>query len=303
MGHIRRLLEWRLRIIEIRRTYKNSHGRAPSVLFPRLYSEKIQWRKLFGSDPRHAVFCDKLATRAYIAGKGFGHLLPDLIWSGEDLSDSPIRSLDFPVVLKSNHASAQYVFVRDCAAINYDEIANLTRKWLAVDWAEQLNEPAYFGIPRRLMIERMIANGDGSQTIEHRVFVFHGKVKLIASMIVTNDGVFSLFHTPDWERLYWKGINPPYEPGLPRPERITEIIAIAEALTDGDDHLRVDFYDDGTRLFIGEITVYSWSGLLNLSPRTADSQMGAFWTLKSAFPKALARIAFDEWSAPFRSNL
>lgn len=301
MRHIRRLLDWQRRITAVRRTYRNCHGRRLSLFFPRLYSEKIQWRKLFDEDPRHRIFCDKLATRDYIAEKGFGHLLPELVWSGEDLSNSPIRSLDFPVVLKSNHATAQYVFVHDCAAINYDKIADEARQWLTIDWGDGMNEPAYLGIPRRLMIERTVTNPDGSQTTEHRVFVFHGKAKLIASMMVKDGGVFALFHTPNWQRLPWRGINPPYEADLPKPERLAEMISVAEQLAETDEHLRIDFYDNGTRLYVGEITVYTWSGLLKLSPQSADEAMGAFWLPARPLRKALARLAFGEWGAPFKT--
>lgn len=284
----------------VRQDYRNSHGRAPSIFFPRLYSEKIQWRKLFDSDPRHAVFCDKLTTRAYVAAKGFGHLLPELIWSGDDLSDSPIRSLDFPVVLKSNHASAQYVLVRDCAAMDYNDIANLTRKWLAVDWAEQLNEPAYLGIPRCLMIERMLVNPNGLPPIEHRAFIFHGKVKFIATILAFHDKCLSSFHTPEWERLDWKAINEPLEFNLEKPDHFGEVIRICECLGKGYDHLRVDFYHDASRLYIGEITVYTWSGLQPLTPRNADRDIGEYWNLDRPLFTAGAKILASKWGDSFR---
>ncbi|HLH13127.1 MAG TPA: ATP-grasp fold amidoligase family protein [Methylovirgula sp.] len=294
-SNLERLQEWRCRIRAVRQAYVGRHGRDASIFFPRLYSEKIQWRKLFGLVPMHKVFCDKLSTRRYVEEMGLGNLLSELVWSGTDLAQSPIRSLTFPFVLKSNHASRQYIFVHDPASMNYDELSAEAERWLSIYWGELTNECGYCGIPRRLMIERMIMNPDGSQPIEHRVFVFGGKVKIIASMIVEGGGVFSLFHTADWERLNWTAVNEPYEPGLPRPQRLDEIIAISEKLCGECDHLRIDFYDDCVRLYVGEITVYTWSGLQPLEPPEADAIIGAYWKLDWPLPRALAKIAFGRW--------
>lgn len=295
MTHLKRLMEWHSRISGVRHIYGRTFGRYPSLLRPRRYSEKIQWRKLFGTDPSHAIFCDKLATRDYIAAKGFGHLLTELIWSGEDLDASPLRSLTCPFVLKSNHASAQYVLVPDPTSANYEEMAEKARQWLQIDYSEVASEAAYRGLPRRLMIERMILRSDGLQPAEHRVFVFHGKVRVIATMLVTREGVFSAFHLDNWTRLNWRGINPPYEPELPRPRHFEEMIAVAECLAKDDEHLRVDFYDDGEHNAVGEITVYTWSGLARLKPEAADRELGKFWNLRRPMRRALACIVFGRW--------
>lgn len=184
--------------------------------------------------------------------------------------------------------------------MDYDEIADQTRKWLAVDWGAKTMEPAYLGIPRRLMIERMLINPDGMPPVEHRAFIFQGKVRFIATIIAFHDKCLSSIHTPEWKRINWKAMNESLDSKLEKPERLDEIIAVCESLCEGHDHLRVDFYDDGTRLYVGEITVYTWSGLQPLTPQSADADIGEYWTLERAALKAAAKIARCKWGEPFR---
>ncbi|MGA3303265.1 MAG: ATP-grasp fold amidoligase family protein [Methylovirgula sp.] len=258
----------------------------------------MQWRKLFGFEPSHAIYCNKLATRDFIAANGFGHCLTQLIWTGEDLDASPLRSLTFPFVLKSNHGSNLYIVVRDPTGVDYDDVGREAREWLRLDYGDLMSEPGYFRLPRRLMIERMILTEDGSRPREHRILVFHGKAQIVISEIPTDEhyGSCSQFHTADWERLHWQGLYPLYEPDLARPVQLGAMIAVAEQLVGPDDHLRVDFYEDGSDFKIGEITTYSYSGLVKFMPRTADSELGALWSIRHPLRRALAKIASGTWA-------
>ena len=44
---------------------------------------------------------------------------------------------------------------------------------------------------------------------------------------------------------------------VPRPERLEEMVEVAEKLSQGFPHIRVDFYDSADGLYIGEMTLYS----------------------------------------------
>jgi hypothetical protein len=58
------------RMLIIRRVwhrYNHQVGRPLHLFRPHRFTEKMQWRKLFDLDPIHAVFCDKIATREYVA--------------------------------------------------------------------------------------------------------------------------------------------------------------------------------------------------------------------------------------------
>ena len=122
------------------------------------------------------------------------------------------------------------------------------------------DEPGYEPVPPRLMIEQMVTTADGARPDEVRLFVFDGKVAVINTVFVEDGKVRNgAFHSPDWTRLNWH-FTRPVDRAFPRPNRLDEMIVLAERLGRGLDHVRVDMYDCGDRIWIGELTVYSWSG-------------------------------------------
>ena len=73
-------------------------------------------------------------------------------------------------------------------------------------------------------------------------------------------------HTLDWTELPWTVTHPrPTEPVDP-PRHFGEMIRIAERLGTGFDHVRVDMYECDDKIYVGEMTVYSYSGLHPIQP-------------------------------------
>jgi hypothetical protein len=262
--------------LRVHRRYARAHGRAPRLLRPRRYTEKMQWRKLFDFNPLFPVLCDKIAVREYIAARvGREHLIP-LLWSGA-LADIPFDAVARPYVLKSSHASGQVIMV-GCDDVP-DTVAMRARaeRWLAIDHGAAHDEPGYVPVPRRLMIEQAVAAASGARPDELRLFVFDGKVAVINTVFVEDDRLRNgAFHTPEWTRLDWH-FTRSVDRAFPKPSRLDDMIGIAERLGKGLDHVRVDFYDCGDCIWIGELTIYPWSGYSRFNPDEADLTLGACW--------------------------
>lgn len=71
------------------------------------------------------------------------------------------------------------------------------------------------------------------------------------------------------------------------------MITLSETLGAGRGFLRIDFYDTGEALFIGEMTVYAQSGLRPFLPDEADLILGRAWPIRFPLLTALRRPAFD----------
>ena len=76
---------------------------------------------------------------------------------------------------------------------------------------------------------------------------------------------------------------------------LDEMLHVATLLATGFDHLRIDMYDQGDRFWVGEITVYSYSGLVPFTPDEADYWLGAAWKLHSPLRRALATMLRRPW--------
>ncbi len=282
---MRRLIH---KIRHVRSCYATIHGRAPNLLNPMRYSEKIQWRKLFDHNPAYTTLSDKLAVRGFIASRAGPDYLIPLLWSGLP-ANIPFASLTSPYVLKSNHASGQVMHIDPQAKIDHAAIRATAAAWLATPYGITHDEPGYTGIPPRLLAEpRLLHNGTAPE--ELRLFVFHGKTAIINTVFIENGQVRNgAFHTADWTRLDWY-FTRHLTRSFPAPEKLADMIRIAEQIGTGFDHVRVDIYDCGDKFFVGEITLYPWSGLARFTPDEADKTLGTHWHLPHPRRRALWAI-------------
>lgn len=126
--------------------------------------------------------------------------------------------------------------------------------------------------------------------------VFHGVVCIINTVFVEGERVRNgAFHTVEWERLDWHFTRKLTDMSFPRPVLLDTMVRAAARLGRGFEHLRIDFYDCDNRFWVGEMTVYSWSGLVPFVPDAADYQLGTFWHLRRPFLRALSTVLTRPW--------
>lgn len=288
---VRWLVEWIGVIRKIRRDYRGWHGRTPRLLMPVRYTEKIQWRKLFDLNPLHTILSDKLAVRNFIAECLGPDLLVPLLWSGENPDDIPFASLPRPYIIKSTHASGHTILVGPHGPVDAEKIKATAREWLSHCHGTSHREPGYVQVPRRLMVESLVETDNGTPPLERRFFVFDGRVRVINTVVVENGQIRNgAFHTPDWQALSWHFTRAPSATPFALPEQLDLMLDSAQRVGADFDHVRVDFYDTGYQIRIGEISLYSWSGSAAFKPDEADYILGSYWKIRHPFFRAWATM-------------
>lgn len=273
----------------VQREYQEVFGCFPNLMRPRRLSEKIQWRKLFDRNPLFAVLSDKIAVRDFIASRVGAEFLMPLFWVGDTPDEIPFDNLKPPYVLKCNHGSGMNVFVTEREDLDRGKIFEQLRQHLSRNLGLEICEPGYIPVRPRLLAERLLLEPDGSPPLEHKLFVFDGRVRVIQTVVVGRDRKrFAAVHDPDWSPLNWRiGHTPNYEGTLPRPTRLKELIAAAERLGVSFDFVRVDSYDWTGSIWIGELTLYQNRGLVRFQPDEVDLALGAWWCLPHPVRRAL----------------
>lgn len=289
-----RIARWREIIDATRAVYRHEEGRELVLLRPRRFSEKMQWRKLFDLNPDFAVFSDKYATRQFVADRLGVEYLPELLWFGRDPDQIPFDSLPTPYVLKSTHGYGHVEIVEAGAAPDVAKMRASARQWLDHNHGTAMGEPGYEHVPPGLIVEGLLLDERGEPPPERKIFVFDGKARVIETILVASGDRDRTtgFHTPDWTRLPWRSSREPHPGDLPRPERLDEMLAAAERLAAGRDHLRVDIYDCGKTFRVGELTVYSWSGLPHFQPDSVDEIIGDYWRIPFPMTRAIMAVLF-----------
>lgn len=256
--------------------YLKAHRRLLNLTEPITFNEKVNWRILHDRRPLLAWTCDKVEMKRNVALLDSAVLIPRTLWQGTDLQELKDRSFPDRWILKANHRS-QCVYIGR-GRPDLEALSEATDGWMTSFQATNLGEWAYEVANPSFLLEEWIGDEDQPPS-DYKFFVFHGVVRMIQ---VDEDRFqqhrLSLF-TRDWERIQaskdlWDGTST-----VGRPANLPEMIRIAESAARNFDFMRIDLFDTPNGVYFGETTPYPGGGLSPFSPKSFDSELGAFWHL------------------------
>ncbi len=151
-----------------------------------------------------------------------------------------------------------------------ERISDLCRHWMTLDysWArgQACVQWCFADIPRRVMVEELLRDASGNHPREYRLFVICGSVRFIQiEMDVFADHRTAIVDSSG-RMLDVRMVDPPPDvaPGIP--DRLGDMVVAAEKLAQPViDFVRVDMYDLGARLVVGEMTHYPSGGTAPIS--------------------------------------
>lgn len=277
--------------------YRHKLGRLPDYVNPVLYSEKVQWRKIFDRNPLFPLFLDKLEARNYVARTAPELELPKLLWSGTNPDAIPYDTLGGRYVIKPNCRSGDWHFVLSNRDADRKVISAKALRWLGRPYGTRMKEWGYARIAPCILVEELLCSeSEDNRLQDFRFDVFAGRVRMITVTVARIAGTrrtalpMDTFYDRDWRQLPF--IKPGRQSRAPsplnEPAQLAKMISWAEKLGTGLDYLRVDMYLVGDRAYFSELTVYPGSGL-KMSRVTAepalpavddfDEYMGRHWNL------------------------
>ena len=261
-------IEWRIRTILGQPLSRKS--------WPRMtFNDKVDFRRMFSRDATLVAFSDKLAMREY-AMKRLGHQsVPKLIHTSDCIDD--FVNLPGPYVLKANHGSGMVIFVGTVDRMTNRQSA-MAEAWLSIDYCWDDLEWGYRDARRCLIAEEKLVSSDGEVPDDYKFFVFDGSVQMIQVDSKRFENHRRLLLLPDWT---------PLEATLsyPRPSKVPEVAPAnletmsewASVLGKGLDFVRVDLYDLGSQVLVGELTPYPGGGRNVFRPSSYDHWLGGKW--------------------------
>ena len=261
----------------LRLLYRGVLGRPLHLDPPVDYSEKLQWLKLHDKNPIYTRLCDKIAVRDYVSQRiGAQYLIP-LIGVWNDPSEIDWDKLPARFVLKCTHDSGSAILCPDKSRFDIAAAKKTLSQKLKRDYSIAGREWPYHDVPRRILAEAHLGAEDGTPPKDFKFFCFDGKVALVLVYIHhpdTNGSSYTFL--PDFSpfSVYDNVVEDDQRFVLERPPHFDEMIALAEKLSEGFAHLRVDLYDVPQGVKFGEITLHSSSGLSITLSRSGDRFLG-----------------------------
>lgn len=264
--------------VYIRLYYRLRTGRKLNTENPETFNEKIQWMKFHYRFPLQCVVSDKLLVRDYVREKAGEEYLIPLLGKWDTFDEIDFQALPKQFVLKCNHDSGGLVVCRDKAKLDYKKAKRKIEKSLKSNFYTIGREYQYKNIKPKILCEKFISE-NGEVPMDYKIYCFNGRADI---MLVCRNR-FShgshkaeyLFYDQNWNYLrLLKGDRTKKDPGIPKPENLDEMLAVAEKLSADFIYARIDLYNIKGKIYFGEITLSPNSGFYSELTEETDKMLG-----------------------------
>lgn len=269
---------------------------------PKTFQQKIFYKMAYDRRNIVTLFADKVLVRDYVAKIiGNQYLIPiyGIYQTPEEIS---LNDLPDKCVIKPSHGSGAILIFStrnqnssftvmsnkfenwkrieiQKSAISEADFKLLLKGWLKTPYHNGFGhfpEFAYKGVTPKLIIEDLLTLED-EIAADYRFFIFNGVCEYIEVDQSWNESPTRDMFNSNWQKLDVKLKYPNAKKSPVRPSNLGHMIHLAEKLACNVDHLRVDFYLIGDRIYFGELTNYHTGGKQIFEPRSFNTIFSKSW--------------------------
>lgn len=278
--------------LALRLEYIRRFRRLPRWANPESFNEKVRLKMIYDRRALLRTFADKWAVRAYVAERldGAEHLAN--IRGRFETADQVARAeIAPPFVMKASHGSGWVRIVREMTPETPRELAHIAARWLQNDYARSCREMCYHGLPRCILFEEFLDDGNGGLPADFKFFCFHGVPRFVQIDKDRDTRHRQSFFDLNFQKLPVTYFAKNIEDVIERPPHWQTMLEIATKLSDGTDFVRVDLYDLPDRVVFGELTNFPNTGDVAFDPPEYDAYFGSFWDYSRRYYRTRARDA------------
>ena len=270
--------------------YWQKFGKRLDLNNPKTFNEKLQWIKLNDRRPEYSMLVDKYEVKKIVASKiGEEYIIPTLgIWDSFEQID--FDSLPNQFVLKCTHDSGGNVICKDKSSLDISAAKEKINRSLRTNYYYQGREWPYKNVKPRIIAEQYMEDKSTGNLTDFKVHCFNGVPKVI---LVCRDRFGEMtedFFSETWEHLSMaRDEHPNALAKLERPSQLTEMLALAEKLSEEFLFIRTDFYTINNSIYFGELTFFPASGLKPFSTKEPDETLEDWLTIPLGGGKTLIK--------------
>lgn len=244
---------------------------------PKTYNEKLQWLKIYNRDPLYNTFVDKYLVKEYVAKKiGEQYIIP-LLGKWNSFDEIDFDKLPDQFVLKCNHDCGGIVICRDKSSFDKVAAKKKLEEHLKDNYYWQHREWPYKDVKPCIFAEKYMVDESGYELKDYKWFCFDGEPKaLYIAQDRENENEDTKFDFYDmaFNHLPIKNGHPNANAIKEKPEGFEEMCKLAQVLSKGIPHVRVDFYNINGKIYFGELTLFHMSGFVKFEPKEWDKIFG-----------------------------
>lgn len=251
---------------------------------PQTFNEKLQWLKLYDRRPEYTTMVDKYEVKAYVTERiGKQYVIPTLgVWNKFDEID--FAKLPGQFVLKCTHDSGGLAICHDKNTFDIRRAKEKIERSLKRNYYYFGREWPYKNVKPRILAEQYMEDDTTHELRDYKFFTFDGVAKalFIASdrQVEGEDTKFDFFDM-NFRHLPFTNGHPNANVLPAKPKTFNTMKMLAEKLSQGIPHVRVDFYEVNGKTYFGELTFSHWSGFTPFEPEEWDRTFGNWIKLPS----------------------
>jgi len=248
---------------------------------PVTYNDKLQWLKLYCHRPEFTMMADKVAVKPFVSGRiGSEYVVPLLgVW--DRVEDIEWDRLPRQFVLKTNHDGGNFgvVICKDKTTFDRGKAEKRLRASLRRNTYLLGREWPYKNIPRKVFAEEYIEEKGREELLDYKFYCFDGKVRavFIASGRQSMKEVCIDYYDADGNHIDGLRQSHPNASVPPaKPHHFDLMKKLAEELSQGIPHVRVDFFEADGQVYFSELTFFPYGGWAAFHPERYDDEWGSY---------------------------
>lgn len=247
---------------------------------PVTFNEKLQWLKLYNRNPRYTMMVDKYKVKEYVAGIiGTEYVIPTIaVWPSPN--EVEWDKLPDRFVIKTNHDGGcnGIVICKDKKQLNVaDALKELKRSFRRSSYLIGREWP-YKDVDKVVFAEKYMEDTQTKELRDYKFFCFDGEVRAMYVASERNNNKekarFDYFDADFHHLNLTQGSHKNSDFRIDKPNSFELMKKLAEKLSAGVPHVRVDFYEVDGHPYFGEFTFFHLGGTGVFYPKDVDVKWG-----------------------------
>lgn len=254
-------------------SYLHNRGKFPNLKNPKNVSEIILSTMYSGKVNEYSDYVDKIKVREFYKKMGYENFLPKIYGIWNNTNDIDFDKFPSAFALKTNHGCGSHYICKDKKELNIEVAKNTIEAALKTKFG--LTETQYHSIKPLVYCEEYIHDNTGDFPIDYKLLCTDGEVKCILVVNERENNSYKLLtYNTKWERLDYVIQDYNNIIDIAKPKNLATMIALAKKIAQNFEFVRVDFYDTGEKLFLGELTFTPHGGIMSYFTQFAIEEMG-----------------------------
>ena len=264
----------------LRLEYRIKFRKKLNLKSPQTFNEKLQWLKLYNRKDIFTKMVDKHLVKEYVSEAIGAEYVIKTIGAWDRFDKIDFDAFPDKFVLKCNCDSGSVIVCRDKLNFDYQKANEILSRALKTNGYYAGREWPYKNVKPLILAEEFVQDENNECLPVYKIFCFGGKAKIIQTIQNDKQPNESIdYFDTDWNLLNLRQDFPNSEKPFDKPEKLEEMLSLAEKLCGNESFLRVDFYIANGEIYFSEFTFFTDSGFGEFCPSEWDQIMGEWIVL------------------------